>query len=62
MLELYGTLLLAKLEAIEKDALTLKIPHITYWTDSTAVLGWLGTVIYKLNTYGKQGFITRNVM
>lgn len=50
-LELMGALLLAKLGDKVMSSLNTKIEKITYWCDSTIVLGWLNTSPNLLQTF-----------
>lgn len=50
-LELEAALLLSRLQDIAKKALGNRIKHISLWSDSTIVLGWIKTKPQILKTF-----------
>lgn len=50
-LELCGALISAKLVDKVKDSLNIKIDSVTYWTDSTIVMGWIHTSPHLLQIF-----------
>jgi len=50
-LELCGALLLVKLGATVRRALSLKLDHIQYWSDSTMTLAWIKHQPGELRTF-----------
>ncbi|XP_071052868.1 uncharacterized protein [Onthophagus taurus] len=50
-LELLGALLLTDLVNKVRAALNLEIKRVVYWTDSSVLIGWLGTDPSKLHTF-----------
>ncbi|XP_074041972.1 uncharacterized protein [Leptinotarsa decemlineata] len=50
-LELIASLLMCRMVDKVKNSLKLKVDLITYWTDSTVVLGWIATPVNLLQVF-----------